>query len=66
MLTDLILTSNDSKIVKVSAVELSISDYKLVYRITNVQRAKKDVQIITVKNYKGIDNGKLQEKNNCT
>eukprot|EP00112_Aurelia_sp_Birch-Aquarium-sp1_P008427 Seg1927.10 transcript_id=Seg1927.10/GoldUCD/mRNA.D3Y31 product="hypothetical protein" protein_id=Seg1927.10/GoldUCD/D3Y31 len=65
-LIDLILTSNESKVAKAGTSELSISDHKLVYSIIKLHRARQEPRIITVKNYKNIDTGKLQKTMDST
>eukprot|EP00112_Aurelia_sp_Birch-Aquarium-sp1_P010550 Seg2249.2 transcript_id=Seg2249.2/GoldUCD/mRNA.D3Y31 product=Fibropellin-1 protein_id=Seg2249.2/GoldUCD/D3Y31 len=54
-LIDLIITSTVSKVVKAGSIELSISDHKLVYCVTNLQQTRKKPLIKYSRNYKNMD-----------
>eukprot|EP00112_Aurelia_sp_Birch-Aquarium-sp1_P023383 Seg6949.1 transcript_id=Seg6949.1/GoldUCD/mRNA.D3Y31 product="hypothetical protein" protein_id=Seg6949.1/GoldUCD/D3Y31 len=54
-LIDLIVTSDESKIVKGGSFDPGMSDHKLVYSVLNLRRKRLLPQLKTVKNYKGIN-----------
>ena len=64
-LLDLILVSNESKILKAGTFDPAISDHKLIYTIVNLNRRREKPVMKTVRNYKLVnkENFKLALQN---
>ena len=54
-LIDIIITSEESKIVKAGRIDPGISDHKLVYAVINLKHKRKRPQLREVKNYRNTN-----------